>query len=87
LAFISGMVVMRLMHYLPQFQMRRYLGSHSEAEALKRLYPYMSESAEAEAMVRQLYDKKKGNNKKGDKELVIDKIKLKKLLEQYEHKN
>ena len=52
----------------------------------------MSESAETEAMVRQLYDKqkgdkKKGNKKKGDKELVIDKIKLKKLLEQYEHKN
>jgi len=72
--------------------MRRYLGSHSEAEALKRLYPYMSESAEAEAMVRQLYDKQKGdkkksNKKKGDKELVIDKIKLKKLLDQYEHKH
>jgi len=46
-----------------------------EEMAFKKLYPHISSSLEIEQMVQQLYDKKHG------KEIIIDKEKLKKLLD------
>jgi len=80
LAFVSGMIVMALVRYLPGFKMKTHAGSHSETEALKILYPHMSESSEIEEMVRKLYAKKNG-----DKSIVIDKKVLKELLEKIQN--
>jgi len=80
LAFVSGMIVMALVRYLPGFKMKTHTGSYSEAEALKILYPHMSESSEIEEMVRKLYAKKNG-----DKSIVIDKKVLKELLEKIQN--
>jgi len=79
LAFVSGMIVMSLFHYFPGFKMKTHFGTYSETEALKRLYPHMGRSEEVEEMVRQLYARKNG-----DKGIVIDQIKLKKLVKKYE---
>jgi len=76
LAFVSGMIVMLLVRYLPDFKMKRHVGNYSEEEALKILYPHMSESAETEEMVRKLYAKKNG-----DKSVMIDKKILKEILD------
>jgi len=76
LAFVSGMIVMLLIRYLPSFKMKRHVGKYSEEEALKILYSHMSESAEIEEMVRKLYAKKNG-----DKSVVIDKKVLKEILD------
>jgi len=76
LAFVSGMIVMLLVRYLPGFKMKTHVGNYSESEALKILYPHMSESAEIEVMVRRLYAKKNG-----DKSVVIDKKTLNEMVE------
>ena len=76
LAFLSGMLVMFLGRYLPGFKPRAHIGSYSEEEALKILYPHMSDSAEIEEMVRLLYAKKGG-----DKSVVIDKKALNRMVE------
>ena len=78
LSFVSGMVVVLLLRYLPGFKMKTHFGSYGESEALKILYPHMSSSAEVEEMVRKLYAKKNG-----DKNIVIDKKILKMLVEKY----
>ena len=75
LAFISGMIVMFLLRYLPGFKVKSHSGHYSEAEALKILYSHMSESAEIEEMVRKLYAKKNG-----DKSISIDKKTLNEML-------
>ncbi len=80
LAFVSGMIVMWLVRYLSGFKMKTHVGSYSEAEALKILYPHMSESSEVEAMVRKLYAKKNG-----DKSVVIDKKTLNEMVEKVQH--
>ena len=80
LAFVSGMIVMALVRYLPGFTMKTHVGSYSEAEALKILYPHMSESSEIEEMVRKLYAKKNG-----DKKVVIDKKMLNEMVEKVQH--
>jgi len=78
LAFVSGMIVILLARYLPGFKMKTHVGSYSESEALKILYPHMGGSAETEALVRKLYAKKNG-----DKSIIIDKTILKMLVEKY----
>ncbi len=80
LAFVSGMIVMALVRYLPSFKMKTHVGNYSEVEALKILYPHMSESAEIEEMVRKLYAKKNG-----DKSVVIDKKTLNEIVEKVQH--
>jgi hypothetical protein len=80
LAFVSGMIVMLLGRYLPSFKMKTHVGNYSEAEALKILYPHMSESSEIEEMVRKLYAKKNG-----DKSIVIDKKTLNEIVEKVQH--
>ena len=82
LAFVSGMTGMLLLHYIPGFKMKESVGNYSEAEALKILYPHMSESEEIEVMVRKLYAKKNG-----DKNILIDKKQLKEILQKIESKN
>jgi len=79
LAFVSGMIVMYLLRYLPGLKVKRHFGRYEETEALQILYPHISRSAEVEEMVHQLYAKKSG-----DKNMVIDKIKLKMLVKKYE---
>ena len=80
LAFVSGMIVMLLGRYLPGFKMKTHVGKYSEAEALRILYPHMSESAEIEEMVRKLYAKKNG-----DKSVIIDKKTLNEIVEKVQH--
>ena len=80
LAFVSGMIVMALVRYLPGLKMKTHVGNYSEAEALKILYPHMSESSEIEEMVRKLYAKKNG-----DKSVVIDKKTLNEIVEKVQH--
>lgn len=67
LAFVSGMLVMYLLRYLPSPGWKKSIRHYSESEALKILYPHINESPEIEEMVRKLYAKKAG-----DKNVKID---------------
>ena len=80
-AFFSGLAVMFLIQRLLRLMFKGRIGQYREADALKILYPHMSESAEVEAMVRRLYARKRG-----DESIVIDKNMLKILVEKYEKK-
>jgi len=76
-AFIAGVLSLYLLQKLPKFKGRG--GSpFKESEALKILYGHMGNDPEAEAMVRKLYAKKRG-----DKDVTIDKKVLKVLVEKY----
>jgi len=79
-AFVSGMVAMFLLRALFGYKRKLHIGNYSEEEALKILYPHMSESAEIEAMVRKLYAKKNR-----DKSIVIDKKILNEMVEKVQH--
>ena len=79
LAFVLGVVVTYFFKYLPKVNIWKPKGrSFRGDEALKILYPKMSESQEVEEMVRKLYAIKNGNRK-----IEIDKQQLKALLEKY----
>ena len=78
-AFVSGLLLMYLLHSFPSLKRKRNRGTVNEDEALKILYATINESKEVEDMVRKLYAKKNG-----DKSIVIDETVLKKLLEKYE---
>ena len=77
LAFISGMIVMYLLGFLPKF---KSVGKnpYKESEALKILYAHMSEDTAVEEMVRKLYARKNG-----DKSVQIDKKVLKDMVERF----
>jgi len=79
-AFVSGMIVMFLLRKMLGYKRKGHIGNYSEEEALKILYPHMSDSAEIEAMVRRLYAKKNG-----DKSVVIDKKILNEMVEKVQH--
>jgi hypothetical protein len=76
LAFISGLIVMYLLKFLPKMKWKGKKTTVKESEALNILYAHINESAEIEEMVRKLYAKKNG-----DKSIKIDKKSLKKLLD------
>jgi len=76
-AFISGMAVMYLLRFLPNFKSSG-TNPYKESEALKVLYAHMSEDAEVEEMVRKLYARKNG-----DKSVEIDKKELKEMVERF----
>ena len=79
LAFVLGVVVTYFFKYLPKVNIWKPKGRSFRAdEALKILYPKMSESKEVEEMVRKLYAIKNGNRK-----IEIDKQQLKELVERY----
>jgi len=79
--FLMGMVIALLgKGYLPTFSFfkRRLKGTNmTSSEALKTLYPYVADTKEVEAMVRQLYDLEQG------KPVEIDKKVLNQLLDRY----
>ncbi|MDQ7046300.1 MAG: BatD family protein [Sulfurovum sp.] len=79
LSFALGALFVMLVRWLPNFK-GRTTSPYKESEALKILYAHMSDDAEVEAMVRQLYAKKNG-----DKSVIIDKKLLKRLVEKYTH--
>ncbi len=82
LAFVLGIVVTYFFKYLPKVTLWKKKGkSFRGDEALKILYPKMSESREVEEMVRKLYAIKNGNRK-----IEIDKQQLKELVEKYRDK-
>ena len=81
LAFISGLIVMYLLKFLPSIKWKERSRTFKESEALKILYPHINESKEIEEMVRKLYAKKNG-----DKNVSIDKKALKEILEKIEIK-
>ncbi len=79
LAFILGVLVMLFICYLRKFNFMPLKASVvKNEEALKILYPKMSQSKEIEAMVEKLYAVKRG-----DRSVKIDKAALKNLLERY----
>ncbi len=75
-AFAAGIILTLLVTVLPRMFGGRSAKDHRDP--LHILYPHISEDAEAEKMVRDLYAKKGG-----DKSVVIDKAKLKALIEKY----
>jgi len=78
-AFLAGMATLWGLQRL--LARRRTLHfKWSDSDALRILYPHTSEDKEAEAMVRLLYAKKRGEK------VTIDKKKLKELLKKYEEK-
>ncbi|HHD75339.1 MAG TPA: hypothetical protein ENK82_01400 [Campylobacterales bacterium] len=81
LAFVLGVVSTLVVKYLPKIPLPKYKRkgkSFKYDEALKVLYPKMTQSKEVEEMVRKLYAVKRG-----DKEVKIDKEVLKVLVEKY----
>lgn len=77
LAFGAGVIVtLAAIKILPTLNLKRSMGIVSDEEALKILYPHTNSDAKVEEMVRKLYAKKGG-----DKSVVIDKEKLKEMLE------
>ncbi len=82
LAFVLGIVVTYFFKYLSKINLWKPKGkSFRGDEALKILYPKMSQSKEVEEMVRKLYAIKNGNQK-----IEIDKQQLKELVERYRDK-
>jgi len=82
LAFALGVITtlgFMLVAKSKMFQWKKSQKGSKYEEALKVLYPKMSESKEVEEMVRKLYAVKRG-----DKEVKIDKAVLKALIEKYE---
>ncbi len=82
LSFISGMLVMYMLRFIPSIKWKRSSSSIKESEALKILYSHINESKEVEQMVRKLYAKKNG-----DKSVVIDKKELNEIIENIRIKN
>ena len=81
LAFALGVFVTMFFKLLPKVifpNWKRKEKAFRGDDALRILYPKMAESPEVEAMVRQLYALKRG-----EKNVKIDKQKLKALVEQY----
>jgi hypothetical protein len=78
IAFVSGLLVMYILRYIPIIKWKREKSPFKESEALKILYAHINESKETEQMVRKLYAKKNG-----DKSVIIDKKELKELVERY----
>jgi hypothetical protein len=76
LSFISGMLVMYMLRFIPSVKWVKSSSSVKESEALKILYSHINESKEIELMVRKLYAKKNG-----DKSIVIDKKELNSMVE------
>ena len=76
-AFISGMIVMYLVQFLPKVKSSK-TNIYKESEALKVLYAHMSEDEAVEEMVRKLYARKNG-----DKSVEIDKKELKEMVERF----
>jgi len=76
-SFVSGMIVMYLFRYLPQFKSGKS-NIYKDEEALKVLYGHMSEDEAIEEMVRKLYARKNG-----DKSVQIDKKELKEMVERF----
>jgi len=78
-SFLAGILVtLGAIKLLPQINWRPKRSPTNHNEALKILYPHTNESPEIEQMVRDLYAKKGG-----DKSIVIDKSRLKEMVERY----
>ncbi len=77
-AYMIGMLTMWLLFMLPWRRWFKKEYFFKEDEALKILYPHMSEDKKVEEMVRKLYAKKRG-----DKSIVVDKKELKEMIERF----
>ena len=77
LAFGLGALFMYLVQFLPKL-LKEKNRTYKESDALKILYPHMSEDKAVEEMVRKLYAQKSG-----DKSVQIDKKELKAMVERF----
>ncbi len=78
-AFVGGVVLaLGAVKLLPLLKWKRTINPMRESEAIKILYPHISDDPMVEEMVRKLYAKKDG-----DKSIVIDKATLKVLVDRY----
>ncbi len=79
LAFGSGVLsILGIIKFLPTLKWKRATNPMKESEAIKILYPHISDDSKVEDMVRKLYAKKGG-----DKSIVIDKVGLRVLVDRY----
>ncbi len=79
LSFITGIIVTLITLKFNQIKKFRFKSNpYKHSEALKILYPHINSNKDVEEMVRNLYAKKNGN-----KDIKIDKKKLKELLHIY----
>ncbi|MEY3091046.1 MAG: hypothetical protein RL113_1362 [Pseudomonadota bacterium] len=76
-SFVLGVVSVFVLKWLWHLKPTRK-SFYSEAEALKILYPHISESSEVDEMVRQLYARKNG-----DTSIKIDKKVLKEMVDRF----
>jgi len=74
LAFVLGGILFYLLRYLPKHKKRSY----KESEALNILLPHISKDPEVEKMVQKLYARVNG-----DRSVVIDRKKLKALIDHF----
>jgi len=77
LAFGLGVFFMYIMQFLPKI-LKRKKRIYKESDALKILYPHISDDKVVEEMVRKLYAQKSG-----DKSVQIDKKELKEMVERF----
>ena len=77
LAFFLGVLFMYMVQFLPKM-LKGKNRIYKTSDALKILYPHMSEDKEVEKMVRKLYAQKSGN-----KSEQIDKKELKEMVERF----
>lgn len=79
LSFITGIIITLITLKFNQIKKFRFKSNpYKHSEALKILYPHINSDKDVEEMVRNLYAKKNGN-----KDIKIDKKKLKELLRIY----
>jgi len=79
LSFIAGVILTTITLKFNQIKSFKFKSSpYKDSEALKILYPHINNNKEVEDMVRDLYAKKSG-----DKDIKIDKKRLKELINRY----
>ena len=79
LSFVAGIIVTLITLKFKQIKEFRFKSNpYKHSEALKILYPHINTNKDIENMVRDLYEKENGN-----KDIKIDKKRLKELLKKY----
>ena len=79
IAFGGGILsTLGALKLLPILRWKRMTNPMKESEAIKILYPHISDDSKVEEMVRKLYAKKGG-----DKSIIIDKVALRALVDRY----
>jgi len=79
LSFIAGVIITLITLKFNQIKEFKFKSSpYNNSEALKILYPYINNDKEVEEMVKNLYAKKSGN-----RDIKIDRKRLKELVQRY----